>query len=100
MGKVALVAMVKAKDGQRDELAAAFRRAFDAVDVDEGTICYILHTHDAEPDTLVVYELYESEAALAAHLDGPLTTAIGREVAPFIEGSKLEHLTPLAGKGL
>ena len=51
-------------------------------------------------DTLVVYELYENEEALAAHLDGPLTKAIGREASSLIEGSKLERMTPLGGKGL
>ena len=66
-----------------------------------GTLVYILHEHDTEPDALVFYELYENADGargpqLWAGVEGD-----GPEVRAFMAGRpEIVRLTPVAGKGL
>jgi len=82
-------------------LAKAIESTIGAADSEPGTIFYIAHTLEAEPDTLVFYELYESEEALKAHGSGEVVKAIGKVAGEFVGGrAELQILTPFAGKGL
>jgi quinol monooxygenase YgiN len=101
MGKVAVMATLRAKEGQRSELAEAIKSSLDAINKESGTIYYILHEHDTDPDALVFYELYEDAEAAKAHGSGQALKEMGPKLGPFIAGRpELVRLTPVAGKGL
>jgi quinol monooxygenase YgiN len=101
MPKVAVLAKLTAKEGQRDELVHALEQALDNAAGEEGTIFYILHADTHEPDVLWFYELYRDQDAYTAHGTSDAFKAVGRAVAPFAAGRpELVVLDPLGGKGL
>jgi quinol monooxygenase YgiN len=101
MGKVAVIATMRAKEGQRDELAKAIESCMEHIEQEPGTLRYILHEHDSDPDALIFYELYEDKAALEAHGSGEAVKALGAALRPYLGGRpELVFLTPLTGKGL
>jgi quinol monooxygenase YgiN len=101
MGKVALMATLRAKEGQRGELVEVIKSSLGAINKESGTIYYILHEHDTDADALVFYELYEDAEALGAHGSGEALKELGPKMGPFLAGRpELVRLTPVAGKGL
>ena len=56
--KVAVFARIPAQPGKRDELVKAMQAAIDNANTEEGTLTYILHTDDKEPDAVFFYEIY------------------------------------------
>ena len=101
MPKVAVLAKLTAKPGQRDELAKALDVALAGAASEEGTIFYILHADTHEPDVLWFYELYRDQDAYTAHGTSEAFKAVGRVVAPYAAGRpELVVLEPLGGKGL
>lgn len=51
----------------RDEIAQAVRLLAAATRQEPGCVTYVPHHAEADPDTVVFYEQYRDEAALAAH---------------------------------
>jgi quinol monooxygenase YgiN len=101
MSKVAVIAKLAAKDGQRDQLAKALEQSLGTAAGEEGTIMYILHADANDPNLLWFYELYRDADALKAHAGSEAMKALGSVVAPFAAGRpELIHLEPLGGKGL
>ena len=98
---VAVLARIPARPGGRAELVAALRQAIDNANREEETRYYILHTNDADPDAVMLYELYENEAALVAHGSSDAFKALGASLRD-VAGGRLEitRLTPVIGKGL
>ena len=101
MSKVALIAKITAKDGERDALVEAFQTALRTAESEPGTLTYILHTDDTDPNLVWFYELYADKAALAAHGGSEAMKALGGAIAPFLGGKpELIGITPIGGKGL
>jgi quinol monooxygenase YgiN len=101
MSKVATIARITAKDGQRDELAKAFEQGLANAAGEEGTIMYILHADANDPNLLWFYELYRDNDARTVHATSDGMKALGPVVAPFMAGRpELIRLEPLGGKGL
>jgi quinol monooxygenase YgiN len=101
MSKVAVIAKLAAKEGQRDQLAKALERSLEITAGEEGTIMYILHADANDPNLLWFYELYRDADARNAHGRSEAMKALGPVVAPFAAGRpELIHLEPLGGKGL
>ena len=101
MSKVAVWVRLPLKPGVRAEAAAAFQVAVDNVMSEDGTIIYILHEEEADPDALFVYELYAGQDALAAHGSADWFKAFGPTLAPFMAGRpEMKFLAPVTGKGL
>ena len=98
---VAGFARIPAQPGRRDELAARLQQAIDNARGEDGTLLYILHTNEADPDAVFFYELYADEAALVAHGTSDGFKALGASLRDVAAGRpELTRLTPLAGKGL
>lgn len=96
-----MLARIPAQPGKRDELVAALQAAIDNAQGEDGTLLYLLHTNDADPDAVLFYELYSSEAALVAHGTSDAFKAIGASLRELAGGRpELTKLTPVAGKGL
>lgn len=60
-----------ARAGGRDALVAALRPMFEAVEVEPGTLLYMMHTCPADPDVVWFYERYADEAAFEFHRTTP-----------------------------
>lgn len=101
MSRVALIAKLPVQPGKRDEFIAAFSTMFPVVDGEEGTLVYALHTDDADPDLLWVYELYADAEALDTHgkSDG-MASAIAAFGGLLAGAPELHRLSPVQAKGL
>lgn len=100
MTKVAVWAKIPAAPGKRDELAAALSGALETAQGESGTIYYILHNDPNDADALFMYELYESQDALNAHMGSEAFKALGPTIGPFLGGRpELQFVSPIGGKG-
>jgi quinol monooxygenase YgiN len=101
MSKVATIAKIAAKEGQRDQLARALEQGLATAAGEEGTIMYILHADANDPNLLWFYELYRDDDARTTHATSDGMKALGPVVGPFMAGRpELIRLEPLGGKGL
>jgi len=101
MSKVAAIAKLTAKPGERDQLAKALQGALDNAETEAGTLIYALHTDGKDADVLWMYELYESQAALDAHMNGEVFKGLGPVIGPFLGGRpELHFCQPVGGKGV
>lgn len=64
---IQLIAYLVAKPGKEEALIAALLAIVPAVEQEPGCIAYIPHVIRERPGTIVMYEIWEDEAALEAH---------------------------------
>jgi len=95
MSQVSVVATITVKDGRGDDLIAAFDGAKDAVQAETGTLMYVLHRNQTDPNVFYVTELYEDQAALDIHMGGAAIAALGG-VGDAIAGLDLQFATPVS----
>ena len=101
MSQVAVIVKLPAAEGKGNELAEAFKAAFEHVNREDATRYYILHADANTADELWIYEMYESQDGLNAHMGADWFAPFGKSLAPFMGGRPEMHfVTPLAGKGL
>ena len=101
MSAVACIAKVTSAAGKRAELAAALQMALDNVEQEAGTRYYILHEDNKDENLLWMYELYEAQSDLEAHMGAPWFAELGPKLGPFLGGRpELFFVTPIGGKGL
>ncbi len=101
MSRVAVVAKITAKPGERDALVAALQQALETAAGEPGTLVYALHADTKEADVLWMYELYADQGALDAHMGSPAFKALGPAIGPHLAGMpELHFSTPVGGKGL
>jgi quinol monooxygenase YgiN len=90
-----------AASGKRDELAANPIRAADLMKGVPGCLLYVVSTSQAEPDAVLVTELWQDESAHGASLSIPGVRALIQQTMPLLasapEGTRF---TPIGGKGL
>jgi quinol monooxygenase YgiN len=99
--KVAVLAKITAQAGQRDALVAAFQDIAKAVDSEEGTLVYAIHTSTSEADVVWFYELYTDQDAFTAHRRSDAMKAAGPTLAPLMAGQpEVILLDPVRAKGL
>jgi quinol monooxygenase YgiN len=99
--KVAVFARIPAQPGKRDELVKAMQAAIDNAHTEEGTLTYILHVDDKEPDAVFFYEIYSDQDALAAHGSSDFMKEFGKSMRDLAGGRpELQILKPVIGKGL
>jgi quinol monooxygenase YgiN len=100
-GKVAVLAKIPAQPGKRDELVKALGAAIDNANTEAGTLLYILHTDDKDPDVVYFYELYTDQDALTLHGTSDRFKEIGKSLRDLAGGRpELTVLKPVIGKGL
>src|SRR5215204_1052018 len=101
MSAVACIAKVPSAPGKRAELAAALQAALGNVEQEAGTRYYILHEDDKDENILWMYELYEGQSDLEAHMRAPWFAELGPAIGPYLGGRpELTFVTPIGGKGL
>lgn len=99
--QLAAIARIPAKPGQRDALITALEPLIAAVEAEEGTLRYILHTDVNEPDVLWFYEQYTDGEAFKAHGSSEAMKTLGPVIGEYAGGKVDIHIiAPVAGKGL
>jgi (4S)-4-hydroxy-5-phosphonooxypentane-2,3-dione isomerase len=92
---------MRAHPGRRADLLAVLRELVDAAAVDEpGTLVYVMHEADDDPDTVVSYELFADEAALDAHKASAAVAAVMPRLGPLVAEGSFRRLTPTLETGL
>lgn len=79
------IAKFYAKPGQRDALVAALRPMFEQVKSEPGTLLYMMHTSQAEPDAVWFYERYADAAAFEHHRTTPAHDRALAAIRPFLD---------------
>ena len=94
-----LIASLQAAPGKETELESAVRRLVDAATEEPGLAIYAAHSDDS--GGIWFYEVYDDDAALAAHGKGPGMTAAMAELGPLLAARPdIRKLSPIAAKGL
>jgi quinol monooxygenase YgiN len=96
MPHIAQYARFAAKEGLREKVLAALETAAEAAAKEPGTLLYLIHDSQAEPDTIWMYELYASAEAQAAHSGSQATARLRADVADLLR----EPLTVTRGSAL
>ncbi len=98
---ITYIVRMKTVPGRRDELIEGLRELIAEVEADEpGALVYSFHTIDGEPDTLMTFELFADEAALAAHRDGPAVAKATPKFADLVAETVAWRGTPAISTGL
>lgn len=99
--QIAAIARIPAKPGQRDALIEALKPLIEAVEAEEGTLRYILHTDLKDADVLWFYEQYTDNDAFSAHGSSEAMKTLGPAIGEFAGGKVDIHIiAPVVGKGL
>ena len=64
---IAVTAMMSATPGNGDALVDAMKKIAVEVVKEPGNHCYLVHQSEDAPDTVLIYEQYTDQEALAAH---------------------------------
>jgi len=92
---------MRAQPGRRADLLALLRELVDAAATDEpGTLVYVMHEADDDPDVVVSYELFADEAALEAHKASPAVAAVMPRLGPLVADGSFRRLNPALAAGL
>jgi quinol monooxygenase YgiN len=98
--KTACFVKMVAHPGKRDDLLAALRQMFPTVETEPGTLIYSLHVDKADDTAVWIYELYESDDALATHGGSDaMKTLLGALSGLVAEPPMLLFTTPTDAKG-
>jgi (4S)-4-hydroxy-5-phosphonooxypentane-2,3-dione isomerase len=100
MPQVALLARVRAKQGQGAELIVAFRPVFELAEQEPGTLVYALNRSADDPDVFWVSELYADDEAFAAHRDSAAMAAATPALGELIAEAKVTIGKPVSAKGM
>lgn len=94
---VSFIVRMKFASEDRAEIAEALRTLTAASRLEPGCVSYIPHQLTEDPDTVLIYEQYKDDAALAAHRESEhfKTYAVGVLYQKMRDRS-LENLTALA----
>lgn len=96
-----LFGKMTALEGKRDELAEKLLRASELMKAVPGCLLYVVSTSDAEPDAVLVTEMWKDEKAHGASLSIPGVRDLIKETMPLLSGvPEGKRFSPVGGKGL
>lgn len=82
---IALIARMKIKEGEIENVIALFRELAPKVREEEGTLAYAVCRDKAAPNSLVVVERYRDDSALQAHGATPYFKEFSKNLGPYLE---------------
>ena len=92
---------LSAAEGKGDELLAAVSSILPTVEDEAGTLAYLLHRDDNDPDTIWMYERYTDVDALVTHSSSDAMAALMGEVGGLLgDAPMMAQVTPTGGKGV
>ena len=83
---IVIVALMKAREGQADEMAKALRDYPAKFRKDPGVNNYQIHRGVENPNTFLFYEQYADEDGLRFHRAAPHSLEMFRAMKPFLDG--------------
>jgi len=99
--EVALVVRYQALPGKGDEVAALLSRHAAATQAEPGCRAFVAMRSAQDPDAFVLYEHYDSPAAIDAHLESPHYLGIARDqIRPLLAERAVEQHVPIMPAGL
>jgi quinol monooxygenase YgiN len=94
--QIQLVAYLVAKPSKEDDLVAALLAIVPTVQQEPGCIAYVPHVSREHSGTIVMYEVWEDQAALDAHAQGANFTGLAARFDELLrEPLRLELLQRL-----
>jgi quinol monooxygenase YgiN len=78
---------VRIKPEARDQAIAAATAASEASEAEEGNLTYRFAFDSRDPDTVHIFEVWESEDALKAHFGTKHFAALGRALSEVLAGN-------------
>ena len=88
------------KDGAGEAFDQLVEETLTGIKASEpGTLVYVTHQVEGEPNQRIFYELYRDVDAFEAHEQQPHTRRFLAERAQYIASIEVDRLTLLAGKG-
>lgn len=89
-----------AAEGKGDELLAALGSILPTVEEESGTLMYLLHRDDSDPDAIWMYERYTDADALGVHSSSDGMAVLMGELGGLLGGAPIMiQATPAGGKG-
>jgi quinol monooxygenase YgiN len=83
---IIITAVMKAKEGNGDDLAKVIKEFVPKFEKDPGLLMYKAHRRADNPNMVFFYEQYENNEALTFHSSAPHFKEMGRAMKPFLDG--------------
>jgi quinol monooxygenase YgiN len=99
VGKVSVIATLRAKEGKADGFTSAFEDLFPHVENEDGTEQYMLHRSTTDPNLFFVTEVYKDQAAFDAHAGSDAFAKLGAALGDSIETFDLQFAEPVKAVG-
>jgi quinol monooxygenase YgiN len=81
-----VIAKMKAKGGQENNMEEALRSMVSKVAQEEGTLTYTLHRSQSDPATFLFYEKYQDAAAFKTHAATDYFKELTSTIMPLLDG--------------
>lgn len=96
MAEIAMIVKLPAAEGKTDELLAAVKTLVDATEGEPGTLQYVVHTEEADPNVVWFYELYTDQAALDTHSGSDAMAEAMKSFGGLLGGAPEMHTLSIA----
>jgi quinol monooxygenase YgiN len=97
---IAYTVTITTKPGCREHVMRLLGDLVVAAADEPGTLVYAFHAIDGEPDTIVSYELYADDDALATHQSTSTVARVLPEMEGLVAGTLVRRGRPVVAKGL
>lgn len=101
MSKLAVIAKLTCQEGKRDELVRAMADYHPQVESEDGTLVYAVHEDKGDDAVVWVYEIYEEQGDLDAHMGSDAFKSLGASLGGLLAAPPdIMMMTPTHGKGV
>ena len=92
MGKITIVATLETREGSLEDLLALTREhAKRCLDLEPGCLYFDIMVPREHRNRIILYEIYESQAALDSHLTSEHMDRFRRERSPFFKSAQASN---------
>ena len=96
---IVIFAKLTARPGRRDELARGLDAIREEAESEPGTLVFTVHTARDDDHTVLCYEVYRDEAAMAEHREGDALLALMDVIGDLVDGApEITYVTPVGAK--
>lgn len=90
----AIIVRFQVRPGHVDDVITALNEAAGPSRNEPGCHVYIANQDRSDPNVIVMYEVYDDEAALEAHRETPhFKEIVAARVVPFLDGRERQEFT-------
>ena len=96
MKPIHIFAKWQVKDGQLEQVLSLLPEAVKKSKSEEGNLFYEVHQSQSEPNTLILFEGYTDEAAVAAHRASEhFQSIVAGQIVPLLQAREVTVTSPL-----